>query len=363
MSNQESMFTNQEQQPYRPQPINTDPREQTSEQSQQEGYRGAYDGPEPQQWDAGKLRPQRMRRRGRGRGALLAIILLIALAVGGAIAYGAVAYSTAPATVTSRTFNVTNRPTLMMNVGSGNIRIHTGSGHDVIVKETQRSAGFMTSNGKVGYRQNADTITVQEEGNIGISLGFSSRDFDVTLPSASDLQLQTGSGSVDVTGINGQVSAETGSGSITANTLSGQQATLKTGSGSISANNISDQQNTLHTGSGSITVNGLSGQVTLDTGSGSTTVSQGALSGNSILKAGSGNITYNGSLDPKGKYRFETGSGDVDLTLPSSSAFNLDTHTGSGSVNNGFGSNQIGSDPRAFISISTGSGSIDINKG
>src|SRR6266516_3636283 len=173
MSNQESMFTNQEQQPYRPQPINTDPREQSSEQRQwqvppqQEGYRGPYNESGPQQWDGGKIRPQQPQRRRRGRGVLLA-------------------------------FNIVgNRPTLVMNVGSGAIHVHTGSGQTVIVKETTRSAGFITSSDKVNYNQNGDTITVQEEGNFGISLGFNSLDFDVTLPSTSDLQLQTGSGQVD----------------------------------------------------------------------------------------------------------------------------------------------------------------------
>lgn len=370
MSNQESMFTNQEQQPYRPQPINTDPREQSSEQRQwqvppqQEGYRGPYNESGPQQWDGGKIRPQQPQRRRRGRGVLLAIIILIALMLGGATAYGAIAYSTAPTTVTPHTFNIVgNRPTLVMNVGSGAIHVHTGSGQTVIVKETTRSAGFITSSDKVNYNQNGDTITVQEEGNFGISLGFNSLDFDVTLPSTSDLQLQTGSGQVDITGVNGQVNAQTGSGSINADNVSGQQATLKTGSGSITANNVNGQHEILSTGSGSITANGLRGQVTLDTGSGSVTVTQGALSGNSILKTGSSTITYTGSLDPTGNYRFETGSGGVNLNLPSSSSFSLDAHTGSGSVNNGFGSNEVGNSPRAPLSVSTGSGSININKG
>ncbi len=357
MSNQESMFAEQE--PRRP--INTDPRERSSEQAAQERYRGPYDG--PPQWDGGKIHPQQRPRR-RGRGGLIATIILIVVVVVGAIfAYSAYTYSTAPTTVTPHTFNVSNHPTLVMNVGSGDVHVHTGSGNTIIVKETRRSGGFATSNDKIDYSQSGNTITVQDEGNPGIFFGFNSLSLDVTLPASSDLQLQTGSGSVDVADINGQVNAQTGSGSITADNISGQQATLKTGSGDITLDNVTGQQEILSTGSGSIDARGLNGQVTLDTGSGSTTVRQSALKGDSVLKAGSGDITYNGSLDPNGSYRFETGSGSVDLTLPSSSSFSLDAHTGSGSVNNDFGSDQVGGSPRAPLSITTGSGSVDINKG
>ncbi len=353
MSNQESMFAEQEPRG----PMNTDPRERSSEQAAQEGYRGPYDG--PSQWDGGKIHPQQRPRR---RGGLLAIIIVIIVLVVGAIfGYSTYTYSMAPTTVTPHTFNVVGaQPTLVVNVGSGDVHMHTGSGNTVIVKETRRSAGFMPSNDKIDYSQSGSTVTVQEEGGF---FGFNSLSLDVTLPVKADLQVQSGSGSVDVAGVNGQVNVQTGSGSLTADNISGQQATLKTGSGDVTLDNVISQQEVLGTGSGSIDVHGLSGQVTLETGSGSTTIEQGALKGDSVLKAGSGDITYNGSLDPNGSYRFETGSGDVDLTLPSSSAFSLDAHTGSGSVKNDFGSDQVGSNPRAPVSITTGSGSIDIHKG
>jgi DUF4097 and DUF4098 domain-containing protein YvlB len=354
MSNQESMFADQE--PRRQ--VNIDPRERSSEQADQEGYRPYNESP---QWGDGKIHPQQRPRR---RGGLLAIIIVCAVVLlGGIFGYSAYTYSTAPTIVSPHTFNMsTANPALVMNVGGGDVQVHTGTGNAIIIKETRRSAGFASSNDNVAYSQSGNTVTVQDEGNLDF-FGFNSQSFDVTLPATADLQLQTGSGSVDVAGVNGQVNVQTGSGDITADNMSGKQATLKTGSGDVNLNNVSVQQDVLGTGSGSIDAHGLSGQVTLETGSGSTTIDQGALKGDSLLKAGSGDITYNGSLDANGNYRFETGSGDVDLTLPTSSAFNLDAHTGSGSVNNDFGSNQVGGSPRAPLSISTGSGDVDIHKG
>jgi DUF4097 and DUF4098 domain-containing protein YvlB len=355
MSNQESMFADQEPR----QRVNTDPRERSSEQAAQEGYRPYNESP---QWDDGKIHPQQRPRR---RGGLLAIIIVCAVVLlGGIFGYSAYTYSTAPTTVSPHTFNMsTANPTLVMNVGGGDVQIHTGTGNSIIVKETHRSAGFASSNDNVAYSQSGNTVTVQDKSDFGVFFGFNSQSFDVTLPATANLELQTGSGSVDVAGVNGQVNVQTGSGDITADNMSGQQATLKTGSGDVNLNNVSVQQDVLGTGSGSIDAHGLSGQVTLETGSGSTTIEQGALKGDSVLKAGSGDITYTGSLDANGNYRFETGSGDVDMTLPGSSAFNLDAHTGSGSVNNDFGSDQVGGSPRAPLSITTGSGDVDIHKG
>jgi hypothetical protein len=355
MGNQESMFAEQEPRGQ----VNTDPREQFSEQVAQEGYRGQYN--EFRQWDDGKLHPQQRSRRRRS-GWLAVLIICVVVVLGGIFGYSAYTYSTAPTTVTPHTFTMAGHATLVMNVGGGDVQVHTGSGGTIIVKETRRSGGFASSNDNIAYSQSGNTVTVQDRGSFGTLFGFSSQSFDVTLPASSDVQLQTGSGSINVDGVNGQVSAQTGSGDITADNMNGQQATLKTGSGDVTINNVTDQQTVLNTGSGDIDAHGLSGQVTLQTGSGSTKIEQGALKGDSVLKAGSGDITYNGSLDANGSYRFETGSGDVDLTLPSSSAFNLDAHTGSGSVNNDFGSDQVGGSPRAPLSIITGSGDATIHK-
>jgi DUF4097 and DUF4098 domain-containing protein YvlB len=122
-------------------------------------------------------------------------------------------------------------------------------------------------------------------------------------------------------------------------------------------------QITLNTGSGSLTATRINAQANLRTGSGSLTVSQADLKGNSFLHTGSGGITFDGSLDPNGAYGFETGSGSVNLTLPASAGLSLDPHTGSGSIINSFGSNETGGTPRAKVFIQTGSGSITINKG
>ncbi len=273
----------------------------------------------------------------------LVIILVLLIALAGA-AFGATSsWTSAGSSTITRTFPVGVPARLMVNTGNGTIHIHTGSATTVVVQVTKQGGGFGGADPQITMNQtDSTTVRIETRSPPGFFLGFRSIDIDVTMPSASSLQLQNGSGGIQIEGINGQVNAETGSGSITVADLSGQI--------------------TLNTGSGELTATSITGQANLRTGSGSLTVSQAHLKGTSLLHTGSGSITFDGSLDPNGTYCFETGSGAVNLTVPASSALSLDLHTGSGSITNSFGSNETGGAPRAKVFVQTGSGSITINK-
>jgi DUF4097 and DUF4098 domain-containing protein YvlB len=84
----------------------------------------------------------------------------------------------------------------------------------------------------------------------------------------------------------------------------------------------------VNTGSGSITLSDARGQVTAGTGSGSITVS--GLRGEFRAHTGSGGIRVEG--EQTGRWEMETGSGGIDVRLPKSAAFDLNAHTGSGGV-------------------------------
>src|SRR5204863_7795295 len=110
----------------------------------------------------------------------------------------------------------------------------------------------------------------------------------------------------------------------------------------------------LHTASGDITAEHINGVVDLLTTSGDVDLS-GAISDNSVVKTTSGGITYKGSLDPKGTYHFASLSGDVEITLPESTAFKYDLSSISGDINNKFGGHagSAGSDPSALLTVTT----------
>ncbi len=138
-----------------------------------------------------------------------------------------------------------------------------------------------------------------------------------------------------------------------------------------------DASLTIITDSGDITVDDISGQMTLTSQSGSITMQNVTLTGNSTIKSGNGDITFSGQLDPGGSYQFiSTDSSTINLALPASSPFSLHATTNSGSINADSAFSQVqvqqagtgataqgdnGNAPRASVTITTGSGDINLN--
>jgi len=337
MSNQESMFADQEQQPesgqqsYKPQGVNADSLHQASKQEPlqapsqqgeyQEGYagnntdpreqpqwQGGYAEPGSQQWNAGKIYPQsRPPRRRRARwGWIIVAVLVFIFAFGGMISYGvssafnAMPHSSASfVTQAPRTFIVNNaRPTLDVNVNAATVHIHTGSGTSVTVEAST------PSDQPVESTQQGNTINVQEQGRSGLPMGDKNANVDITAPAGTDIQLKAGAGEIDINGINGQVNVNTGAGAINVN--------------------------------------------------------QSTLSGQSSLHTGVGAIKFNGSLDPTGSYRMDTGVGSVDVTLPANAAFDL---TGDSNISNDFGSRTVGNASQPSLDLHSGLGKVSLHKG
>lgn len=344
MNNQESMFAGQEQQHSDSRIVNEDTREQ---RQWQEAPPGMYMDPGTQQMGGAKLRPQQpLRPRRRFPFVPIVVIVLIILA----LSYAARGFSGARPFSASRpvtqTFLVTGAPTLIVSDPSGRVHIRSGKDNSQVFINSITHDGFgnNANNIKVASMldKSTNTITVNVQGDTGF-LSSNDVDLDISVPQTTNIQqLNEGSGSVEIDGISGQVHAQSGSGDIQARNLDGQI--------------------TLHTGSGDVGIERVNGTVALSTGSGDINLKNASLSGQSTLHTGSGSIDFQGTLDRNGAYDFETGSGSIDVNLPANSAFHLETQTGSGSVDNEFNSSDVGSDPRALLTLKTGSGSIDIHK-
>ena len=245
-----------------------------------------------------------------------------------------------------RTFEVMERPQLVIHNAYGTVLLWRGEASSVTVAATKRASGIGVNFEKmhVSYEQQGDRISV----STGIrwnmfQFGIRSIDLEIVVPEQCDVQLDNGSGRVIAGDIRGTIRLRTASGRIEASNLRGQIA--------------------LKTGSGSVAVNGLSGQVTCSTGSGRITLEQAMLTGSSNFQTGSGSIRFDGALDPRSQFQFKTGSGSVRFMLPLNAAVNVRAKTGSGSVVNEFGNAQVSNGPQAQLSIKTGSGSIYVQKG
>jgi Putative adhesin len=260
----------------------------------------------------------------------------------------------------TRSFQVGDHALIVINGHGSDVNIHAGSAGSVIVTARRHGSGQGPNpdDTKVLYNQAQDN-----QGHDHLTIGsdpiLRDIDYDVTVPASAQVQVVVNSGSISASGISG-IAIDTGSGSLDVENVQGP-VNIHTDSGDITARNIKGQM-TMEAGSGSIRVTGANGQLKATTHSGDVIVRSGTLSGQSALKTDSGSVRFEGALDAKGSYQLSTNSGDIDLTLPANTAFQLAATTGSGNVNNAFGSNSVGVTPRAQITATIGSGSVVVSK-
>jgi DUF4097 and DUF4098 domain-containing protein YvlB len=389
--------------PLKERQINTDPREQPpSQESTYRSYEAGYtDQSERDYWpfEGEKLQPEPENEKSMG-GLLALIVLLCAVFIAGSffgailswltwvvvivlVIAGLIALATNWRVVTipmpTRTFQIMEHARLVINNGAGTVSIRRGEEGMVSVTATKRASGIGidAERMQIHYNQYGDTLNISSHMDWSLlQFGLRTVDFEITVPTSCDVQLQNGAGRVAAQGTSGEIRVRTGSGRVDAYDLQGRIAMktgsgriqagnlqglieLRTGSSSIEAHNIQGQIN-LVTGSSRIILENVRGQLTAKTGSGHIEISQAVLSGESSLKTGSSSITFDGSLDALGNYKFQTGSGGITLSLPDDAAFSLDAKTGSGGVHNEFGSNEVGNGPHAPLKLRTGSGGIRI---
>ncbi len=385
MQSQEHIYDTPEPMPISEQQMNTDPREQGIQRQEYEyqpyaeGYTGSI-----WQSEGEKIRPEP--REQRGIIVLLLILFILGiLAVSGntsgiianwlswliltlLISSGVIALIANWRVVTIpmpvQTFQVSERPTLVIKNTAGTISLHRGEQGIVTVSGVKRASGLRPRPEKMQLQCNQQDNILNITGRIfwGIfQIGLRRLDLDITVPETCDIELTNTSGRIIVQSVSGTCRLDTSSGRIIMSNLQGL-ITARTGSGRIEASNLQGQIN-LHTGSGRIQINNIRGQLNGKTGSGRVELLQTALSGESRLKTGSGSITFMGSLDPNGDYELVTGSGRINVTLPPDASFSLSGKTGSGGVKNEFNFNEVGNLPRPPLKLKTGSGSIRIHRG
>jgi DUF4097 and DUF4098 domain-containing protein YvlB len=233
-----------------------------------------------------------------------------------------------------RTLQVSGAVSLDVTTGSGDITIKTGSSNQVVVHGTIHDNNWFFSN-EHAVHQVESNPPIQQSGSsirIGYNLADDVKrhvaiDYEITVPASTAAEAHSGSGNIDVTGVSSGVQAQTGSGDIRLRDLGGRQH-VQTGSGNIRAENVGapfDAQ----TGSGDIEA-GLTGSGDVDVHTGSGTIQVRGIKGGVHAQTGSGNIEAGGTV--AGPWQLHSGSGNIRLAVGSNSGFNVDLHTGSGSI-------------------------------
>ena len=350
MSNQESGQTGTEERPVEqsqsteaPRPTTPLPPEQPVKQAAQQplpppyppyARQGYYPGPGPQPVYRPYYGPPYApyappRRRSPWPWIVLAVFLVLVFTWIVGLTFAAIGFNftgyTNSVTETPRHFTVSATPTVVINNDIGSIHVRSGGAEsDVTIQATKHAGpGNSVNNVQVSYDQNsaANTITVNVDRSTNFNFFNSpSVDFEVTVPSHSGLELKSNTGSIDVSGVSGQMS-------------------LRSNTGSVS-------------------------------------MRDGVLTSSSILQSNTGSITFNGSISQTGSYQFMTNTGSVNVTLPASSVFHVDANTGTGSITSDFpGVNvqhpnftgavahgDVGSSPQATVTLKTNTGSIYLHQ-
>jgi DUF4097 and DUF4098 domain-containing protein YvlB len=219
---------------------------------------------------------------------------------------------------------------------AGDITVTGGAGDEVTIEAVKRTRGDRRQLARVTIdveeRPGRVEVRTEYERNWSDRSGDVSVDYTVAVPSSAAIDVKSVSGTVKLSNVQGAVRAESVSGDvITASTPKLELA--KSVSGDVSVGGVTTDGDLSATSvSGSVSAKGLKARgLDLGSVSGNVTITDAAcdrLDGKSV----SGNIEYVGSIVKAGRYTINTHSGTIRLTLSGSTGFELTANTFSGNV-------------------------------
>lgn len=223
--------------------------------------------------------------------------------------------------------------------GIRKIDISTASG-DCIVKKASGTEVNVKLEHSFGdaynpvIEQNGDRLVIKEKHQRGSWSG--SAKWTITIPDGIDMKYNTGSGSFEASDLELELTMNTGSGSLTLENMKGEISS-NSGSGDLELNNFSGEISA-NVGSGDLIVSKASGYVKLNCGSGSIKLSN--IDAEIGANVGSGNIRAR-EVTLAGSSSFNSGSGDVEVSLNESPKYNISVNSGSGDSELDFNGNAI----------------------
>jgi DUF4097 and DUF4098 domain-containing protein YvlB len=237
-----------------------------------------------------------------------------------------------------KTFSVGKTGSLLLHNMSGDVVITAGAGSEIKVEAIKRGKG--RSDAEARQQLENVVLTMQDAGGGRVDVRAEPRgrdvrawiDFNVTVPYETAAEVHSVSGDISVTGVKGEVRAETVSGDVRGSALM-RLASAKSVSGDVQLNGVeSDGTLSLSAVSGDVTVNGLKARA-LDVSavSGDTVLNQ-CQTERAQVNTVNGDITYGGRLSKSGRYELKTHSGEIMLNHQGS-GFEIAASTFSGGIN------------------------------
>jgi DUF4097 and DUF4098 domain-containing protein YvlB len=268
---------------------------------------------------------------------------------------------------------------------SGDIRVETWDKAEVKIDAWKRSRASSMEKAKA----NADKVKIEisEEGNVlRIETKYPkttmknlnvSIDYNLMIPSMAAADVHSVSGDIWAANIGGSTRVETVSGEVTcediAGTFEGKSVSgdvkitgAKKGvechsvSGDVEAYDVIGDAE-LHTVSGDATASQVQGSIDAESVSGDLELTDVSEARVVKVKALSGGVTYVGTINPDGRYSMKSHSGNIRLTIPGNSAFDLEAKTFSGDIDSDFEITISGKMSKKKIRGSVNGGGADVD--
>ena len=221
------------------------------------------------------------------------------------------------------TFGFSNRGLVSLTLGSGDIVVSAWPREEVRIHATSEHGGL---------RLDATGSRVSLEIGGGYGGGGDSR-FEVTVPVGVRIVARAQSGDISVAGTQGEVDARSQSGDIKVESV-GYRLDIGTLSGDIDARTVTGDVQ-IKSVSGDIQLTDFKGDFEGETVSGSILLRN--VEGRYVRShTTSGDLAYEGSIDPSGRYELSAHSGDIRLSIPSSTSAQLSVSTWSGTLDSDF---------------------------
>jgi len=222
---------------------------------------------------------------------------------------------------------------------AGDIVVTGGPGDEVSIEAVKRTRGDKRELARVqiAIDEHAGRVDVRTEGeqnrtDRNRTTDHVSVDYTVTVPASVAVDVHSVSGSVKVTGVHGALRAGTISGDVTTADTP-KLETARTVSGDVSITGAaSDGDLTAASVSGNVTARGLKARG-LDLGSVSGDIIVGDATCERLgIKSVSGSVEYAGAIVKSGRYEINSHSGTVRLLLANPAGFELNANSFSGSI-------------------------------
>ncbi len=226
---------------------------------------------------------------------------------------------------------------------SGDITIATWDRPEVKIYATKSSHATSVEKAK----ENAAHVTIEvkrRDGQLEIRTKYPERrikkglnvsiEYTLTIPKRAHVTINNVSGSIEAEDLGALAKLDTVSGNVKVDGAS-KGGVFSAVSGNVDLRDVNGDVNA-RTVSGIVTLGDVSGTVDAETVSGKIKMTNLSRAKSVDINVHSGSITFEGALNPDGRYSFGTHSGNVTLILPNDAAFDFNFRSFSGNLTTDF---------------------------